>query len=91
MTNHTEIDGSDPYRAMAELSVLFGGVLLFTRQIVTHVRAGGALNDDELARIQALCLFQLKDTQAIGLPIQDEALAISQALQHLEDILGSIR
>lgn len=91
MTNRTEVDASNPKRALTQLSVLFGGTLLFAREVVRHAKAGGAINDDELARIQAHCLLTLKDTQAQGLPIQDEALAITQALHQLEEVLRSIR
>jgi hypothetical protein len=91
MTNTTEIDASNPEAALAQLATLFNGLLMFTRQAIAHARSGGAVNDDELARIQAECLFKMRDSEASGLSIQDEALAINEGLRHLEEILSSIR
>lgn len=93
MSNTTELgfDPANPLPTLAKLSVLYGGALLLARLLAAHARAQGALDDDEFTRIQAQCLFQLKNTDTLGLPMQDEALAISQALQQLEQVFAGIR
>lgn len=91
MTNHTEIDSDNPLRSLVQISALYAGVLRFARLVATSAKASGSINDEELLRIQQICLFELRNAQVTGLPIQDEALALTQALSQLEEILSSIR
>lgn len=93
MSNTTELsfDPANPLPTLGKLAVLYTGSLLLAKQLASHARAAGVLNDEEFARIQAQCLFDLKDIDAMGLPIKDEALVITQALGHLKEVFGSIR
>jgi hypothetical protein len=75
-------------RSGAKLSLEVLGLRNFIGIAIDHVRGGGALGDSELAAIRDRCLFNVKNFDSSGMPLNQEADAIRQALSDLEDMLN---
>jgi hypothetical protein len=52
----------------------------FACQIIQHVNGGGPLDDAWLATLKAKCVSSLKNTAAEGVPLEQEATALNEAL-----------
>jgi hypothetical protein len=65
-------------------AMIFGIVALnmknFACQIIQHENGGGPLNDAGLATLKAKCVRSLKNTAAEGVPLEQEATALNEAL-----------
>jgi len=52
----------------------------FACQIIQHGNGGGPLDEAGLATLRAICVRSLKNTAAEGVPLEQEATALNEAL-----------
>lgn len=52
----------------------------FASQIIQHVNGGAPLDDAGLAALKEKCVRSLKNTAAEGMPLEQEATALNEAL-----------
>lgn len=52
----------------------------FATQIIRHVTAGGRLDDAGFAALKTMCIRNLKNIAAEGVPLEQEATALNEAL-----------
>jgi hypothetical protein len=61
----------------------------FAARIIGHVERGGTLDDAAFAEIKAACVLSLKNSITAGLPIEDEAEAIGNAIETVQQFMDS--
>jgi hypothetical protein len=77
----------------AKLSLEVLGLRNFIGIAIDHVRGGGALGDSELAAIRDRCLFNVKNFDSSGMPLNQEADAImtlNDGRQRHQPALGNV-
>lgn len=75
----------EEYLASLETNAMILGIVAlnmknFASQIIQHVNGGGPLDDAGLAALKAECVRSLKNTAAEGVPLEQEATALNEAL-----------
>ncbi|MFJ1468800.1 hypothetical protein [Massilia orientalis] len=73
------------YVAGLETNALILGIVAlsmkdFATQLIRHVNAGGLLDDAGFAALKATCVHNLKNIAAQGVPLEQEATALNEAL-----------
>jgi hypothetical protein len=75
----------EEYLASLETNAMILGIVAlnmknFASQVIQHVNGGGPLDDAGLAALKAKCVRSLKNTAAEGVPLEQEATALNEAL-----------
>jgi len=90
----------EEYVARFETNAMILGIVAlnmknFACQIIQHVNGGGPLDDAGLAKLKAECVRSLKNTAAGGVPLEQEATALNEALiifgQMIDDAISRAR
>jgi hypothetical protein len=73
------------YVASLETNAMILGIVAlsmkdFATQIIRHVNDDGVLDDAGLAALKATCVRNLKNIAAQGVPLEQEATALNEAL-----------
>jgi hypothetical protein len=73
------------YLASLEMNEMILGIVAlnmknFASQIIQHVNGGGPLDDAGLAALKEDCVRSLQNTAAEGVPLEQEATALNEAL-----------
>ena len=68
------------------------GLQDFAAKLIAHVSAGGTLDDNALASIRASCVLDLKNSDATGPSIEQQAEVFRKAIDDLEKLVdGAIQ
>jgi hypothetical protein len=59
----------------------------FSTQIIRHVSDGGLLDDAGFAALKTTCVRNLKNIAAQGVPLEQEAIALNEALIMFEQMM----
>jgi hypothetical protein len=75
----------EEYVASLETNAMILGIVAlnmknFVSQIIQHVNGGAPLDGAGLAALKAKCVHSLKNTAAEGVPLEQEATALNEAL-----------
>lgn len=73
----------------AFLALITMGMREFSERIIRHVVNGGALDDDAFALIKSECVTYFKNISMSGLPINQEAHIIGQAVGAFEQLIDA--
>jgi hypothetical protein len=76
---------TEEYLASLETNAMILGIVAlnmknFASQIIQHVNGGGPLDNAGLAVLKEKCVRSLKNTAAEGVPLEQEATALNEAL-----------
>ncbi len=86
------MSGRDPltnYRlSLSQAGLVILALHDFAFLLIAHVSNGGALDDDALAAIRTTCLRNLKNADASGTSIEQQAEVFRKAVENVEQLMN---
>ena len=72
---------------LARMGVIAGGLQDFAAQLIAHASSGSTLDDGTLASIRTSCIQNLKNMDASGPSLEQQARFIGRAIEEFEKLV----